>query len=48
MTFHVISLWEGVEVLEVKYCDIIGISKLLGLRWNLFLISDVPLPVRMS
>ena len=43
-----ISLWEGVEVLEVKYCDIIGMSKLLGLRWDLFLLSDVSSPVRMS
>ena len=43
-----ISLWEGVVVLEVKYCDVIGISKLLGLQWDLFLLSDVPLPVRMS
>ena len=47
MMFLVISLWEGVEVLEVKYCDIIGISKLLGLRWDLFLHSNVSLPVRM-
>ena len=48
MMFSVISHWEGVEVLEAKYCDIIGMSKLLGLRWDLFLLSDVPSPVMMS
>ena len=48
MMFIVISLWEGIEVLEVIYCDIIGMSKFLGLRWDLFLLSDVPSPVRMS
>ena len=48
MLVFVISLWEGVEVLEAKYCDIIGMSKLLDLRWDLFLLSDVPSPVRMS
>ena len=26
--------FEGVEVLELKYWDIIGISKVLGLRWD--------------
>ena len=36
-----ISLWEGVAVLEAKYCDIIGMLKLLGLRWDLFLLSKV-------
>ena len=43
----VISLWKDIEVLELKYCDTIGISKLLGLRWGLFLLSNVPSPVRM-
>ena len=28
--------------LEAKYCDIIGVSWLLGLRWDLLLLSDVP------
>ena len=45
--FPVISLWEGVEVLEGKVREIIGISWHLGLRCDLFLLSDVPSSVRM-
>ena len=45
--FLVISLWEGVEVLEGKVCEIIGISWHLGLRCDLFLLSDVLSSVRM-
>ena len=45
--FPVVSLWEGVEVLEGKVCEIIGISWYLGLRCDLFLLSDVPSSVRM-
>ena len=45
--FPVISLWEDVEVLEGKVCDIIGISWHLGLRCDLFLLSDVPSSVRI-
>ena len=43
----VISLWEDVEVLEGKVHEIIGISWHLGLRCDLFLLSDVPSSVRM-
>ena len=43
----VISLWEDVEVLQGKVCEIIGISWHLGLRCYLFLLSDVPLSIRM-
>ena len=46
-SFSVISLWEDVEVLEGKVHDIIGISWHLGLRCDLFLLSDVPSSVRM-
>ena len=45
--FLVISLWEGVEVLQGKVGEIIGISWYLGLRCDLFLLSDVPSSVRM-
>ena len=45
--FSVISLWEDVEVLEGKVCEIIGILWHLGLRCDLFLLSDVPSSVRM-
>ena len=38
---------EDVEVLEGKVCDIIGISWHLGLRCDLFLLSDVPSSVRI-
>ena len=34
-------------VLEGKVCDIIGISWHLGLRCDLFLLSDVPSSVRI-
>ena len=43
-----ISLWENVLVLELKLPFSMGMSKLLSFKWNLFLLSDVPLPVRMS
>ena len=46
-SFPVISLVEGVEVLEGKVHEIIGISWHLGLRCDLSLLSDVPLSVRM-
>ena len=45
--FSVISLWEGVEVLEGKVREIIGILWHLGLRCDLFLLSDIPSSVRM-
>ena len=41
------SVWEDVEVLEGKVREIIGISWHLGLRCDLFLLSDVPSSVRM-
>ena len=45
--FSVISLWEDVEVLQGKVREITGISWHLGLRCDLFLLSDVPSSVRM-
>ena len=39
--FENISLWEGVVVLKVKILLIMGISKQLGFKWDLFLLSDV-------
>ena len=45
--FSVISLWEDVEVLQGKVRGIIGISWHLGLRCDLFLLSDIPSSVRM-
>ena len=42
-----ISLWEGVEVLQAMLHAITGISWHLGLRCDLFLLSDVPLSVRI-
>ena len=45
--FPVISLWEGVEVLQAILCAITGISWHLGLRCDLFLLSDVPSSVRI-
>ena len=42
-----ISLWEGVEVLQGKVREITGISWHLGLRCDLFLLSDIPSSVRM-
>ena len=43
-----ISLWEDVLVLEVKAWFSTGISWLLGFKWDLFLLSDVPPSVRTS
>ena len=45
--FSVISLWEDVEVLQGKVHAITGISWHLGLRCDLFLLSDVPLSIRI-
>ena len=45
--FSVISLWEDVEVLQGKVREITGISWHLGLRCDLFLLSDVPSSVRI-
>ena len=39
--------WEGVEVLQAMLCAITGISWHLGLRCDLFLLSDVPSSVRI-
>ena len=45
--FSVITLWEGVEVLQAMLCAITGISWHPGLRCDLFLLSDVPSSVRI-
>ena len=45
--FSVISLWEDVGVLQGKVHEITGISWHLGLRCDLFLLSDVPSSVRI-